>query len=155
MKDFGLWVPSRGRLFLAGSLLALAYLLASCSEVKFISDYDENTASAVIQLHGQVEQFLLKLEKTAGKPEGSHGVLEESYDHVRLALSDLHLRCAAREKNDLQVQQIDLISKNWDSLEQLHKLGLTAEQIPPLRTAFNVAFTAVLRLENAKKRGGQ
>ncbi len=51
------------------------------------------------------------------------------------------------------MEQIDLLAKNVSLLEAMHKQGLNRNDIPPLRNAFNVGTTAILRLELAKKRG--
>ena len=64
------------------------------------------------------------------------------------------MRARAIPDNDITIQQIVLLKENIDLLEQLHKLGcLTKEQIETLRISFNSGFTAILKLELAKRRG--
>ncbi|ATD01526.1 hypothetical protein PSPO_b1722 [Pseudoalteromonas spongiae UST010723-006] len=63
------------------------------------------------------------------------------------------------------MQQVSLLDSSLDSLESLHKLKdkkskssgelkcISANEITPLRNAFNSSFTAILKLELEKKRG--
>ncbi len=62
----------------------------------------------------------------------------------------------------MTVDQVGLLSKSLDSLEQLHKGKLkrgrscfSKEEIEPVRRSFNASFIAILKLELAKKRGGR
>ena len=56
--------------------------------------------------------------------------------------------------NDLTVSQLELLSSSYVNLAQLHKLGcfLTA-QVNELWTSFDASFSAILKLELAKKYG--
>ena len=131
----------------------LAGFLSACSEIRLISDYDEETDKAVTQLHRKVEGFLLELEDVAGTPDGEYKNYRDVYKEVKVDLASLSIRAKARPKNSLQVDQLELLSRSWNTLENLHKTGLTPEQLPPLRSAFNVSFTAILKLEFELKRG--
>lgn len=128
--------------------------VAGCLSVKLISDYDEETDKSVTQLHKKVETYFENLQSSLTKGEGAYNNdYEKVYTDIRVEISAIRMRVAARSKNEIQLQQVDLLSENWDKLEKLHKLGLTTGSIAPLHTAFTVGFTAILKLEMAKKKG--
>jgi len=122
--------------------------------VKLISSYDDKTDEAVTDLHKKVETFFITLESQEGLPECRYENYTEFYQDAKVSVSTIEVRARAIPDNDITIQQIVLLKKNIDLLEQLHKLGcLTKEQIEPLRISFNTSFTAILKLELAKKRG--
>jgi len=142
---------SRYYLPVIASLLIL--IMSGCSNIRLIADYDEQTDVAVTQVQRKLEQFLVSLERNIGKEEASYSRNTKFYDDIRVDLSAMRVRAAAIPDNDRTVQQIRLLTDTVDNLEKLHKLGLAANDIPPIRTAFNVSCTAILKLELAKKRG--
>ena len=83
------------------------------------------------------------------------------YLDSKVDLSSIKVRAAAMPQNDITVQQLDLLASSLDSLEALHKIKdkkstcLSQAEITPLRVAFNSSYTAILKLELAKKRGEQ
>lgn len=136
-------------------LLLLAGVLTqqmACS-VQLVSEYDEETDRAKTQIQRKLEAFFLELEQSVESQEGQYANHRRSYDEMRVDIGVLRTRAAARAKNDLQVQQVELLLENLRNLEELYKLGLTREQIPPIRNVFNSAIPAILKLELAKKRG--
>jgi hypothetical protein len=144
----------RDRTLLKGLVcLGLALVLAGCTSVRLIAPYDEQTDKAVTELQRKVETFLIGLERNAGKPAGAYEANVKFYDEARVDLSSIRVRAAAIPKNDITLQQIDLLAENLRLLENLHKQGIPAGQVAPLRSAFNAGFTAILKLEIAKKRG--
>lgn len=142
---------SRYYLPVIASLLIL--MVSGCTNIRLIADYDEQTDVAVTQVQRKLEQFLVSLERNIGKEEASYSRNTKFYDDIRVDLSAMRVRAAAIPNNDRTVQQIRLLTDTVDNLEKLHKLGLAANDIPPIRTAFNVSCTAILKLELAKKRG--
>jgi hypothetical protein len=74
-----------------------------------------------------------------------------------VALNSLTVRNRARSKNQLTVQQLELLDSSLVTLERLHKLKgdnacLSPAEIEPVRASFNSSFTAIVTLELAKKR---
>lgn len=131
----------------------LIFAVTGCS-VKFVADYDEVTDKSVTELQREVEGFLVDIQRKVGTDRAAYSNHSEFYDEVRVDLSAISVRAAAREKNEITIEQLDLIQKNLDNLEKLHELGFSsAEEIEPLRKAFNASFTAILKFELAKKRG--
>jgi hypothetical protein len=131
----------------------MVLVFSGCSTIRLVADYDEQTDVAVTQFQRTVETFLTSLERNMGKDEASYESNVKFYDEARVDLSAIRLRAAAMPDNELTIQQLDLLSGTLGNLEKLHKLGIDANDIPPVRTAFNVSCTAILKLELAKKRG--
>ena len=128
-------------------------VFSGCSTIRLIADYDEQTDIAVTQFQRKTEQFLIMLERNVGTDEASYSRNTKFYDEAKVDLSAVRVRAVAIPDNDRTVQQLDLLSDTLGDLEKLHKLGISANDIPPIRTALNVSCTAILKLELAKKRG--
>jgi hypothetical protein len=133
-------------------ILLLLLSMSGCT-IRLISDYDENTDKEIVDVDRKIESLFLSLEKSAGTNEGEYSRFENAYKDIRVGLNVLKARAVSREKNDIQVQQIDLLLGSLKNMEDLHKGNLTKEQLPPLKTAFIVSIQAILKLEIAKKRG--
>lgn len=139
-------------------LLILLYLLVAltCSgcTIKLIADYDETIDKSTAEIQKKVETFLVKLERIVGTPAADYAQHVAFYDEVRVDLSALKVRASAIPQNTITEQQIDLLTGSWSDLEKLHMIGFRSkEEIVPLRKNFNQAFTQILKLELAKKRG--
>jgi hypothetical protein len=126
--------------------------IVACS-VKFVSEYDENTDRSISDLQRKFETFFISVEKFCGSPEGDYSHFEKFYDDAKVDLSILLLRVTAKTKNDIQIEQVNILIKSFDDLQKLHKIGLTKDQLTTIRTAFNVSLTAILKFEIAKRRG--
>ena len=106
-----------------------------------------------------METFLVGLEMNDSFPACSYKKHTQFYLESKVDLSAIKVRAAAIPKNEITVQQLELLASSLDSLEQLHKLKdkksecIPAQEIEPLRIAFNSSSTAILKLELAKKRG--
>ena len=136
-------------------LIVLATALAGLGcQIKLVADYDEITDRSVTALQREFERFFIDVERNLYMPEADHANYIEFYDEVRAELSVIRVRAAARPKNEITVEQLDLVAQNVDNLEELHKLGFDSpEELEPIRTAFRQSFQAILTLELAKKRG--
>jgi hypothetical protein len=131
----------------------LMLCLSGCASVKLIADYDEQTDVAVSQFQRKTEQFLVLMERNMGTDEASYARNTKFYDESRVDLSAIRVRAAAIPDNEITVQLLALLSENIGNLEKLHRQGLGANDIPPIRTALNASCTAILKLELAKRRG--
>lgn len=145
----GSWSESVRRL--ASGILG-ALLLASCA-VQTVASYDEATDVAVSELQRKTEMHLLELKADAGLPECDYAHHRAFYLDARVDVSAIAVRAAAIPHNELTVQQTALLENSFDSLEKLHRLAcLEPEQIDVLRSQFATSFTAILKLELAKRR---
>jgi hypothetical protein len=133
--------------------LALAVVLSGCA-VRLISSYDETIDKAVTALQKNTETHLVALEGVEGLPECKYEKHKQFYDQAKVDVSAIAVRAAAIPKNEITTEQAGLLSNSLDSLVKLHKIAcLTKDQIAQLRTQFNVSYTAILKLELAKRRG--
>lgn len=97
---------------------------------------------------------MLSLEAKDGLPECMYAFFQSAYQDLKVDASAIAVRAAALPKNDITAEQARLLSKSVETLEQLHQIAcLTKAQIAPLRLQFNSEFTAMLKLELAKRRG--
>ena len=143
------WLFNTALIFIASQ-----FMIQTGCTVKLISSYDEKTDNAVTDLHKKVETFFLTLESQVGLPECEYDHHTAFYKDAKVSISVIEVRARAIPDNEITIEQIVLLKENIELLEQLHKLGcLSKEQIEPLRINFNSGFTAILKLELAKKRG--
>lgn len=128
-------------------------ILFGCS-IKLISSYDETTDKTVTALQKKVESFFVTVESQEGLPGCEYENHKKFYDEVKVEISAMEVRARAIPKNEITIKQIELLKDSLSKLESLHKIScLSKDQIEPLRIAFNSSFTAILKLEFAKKRG--
>lgn len=129
------------------------FALSSCS-IKLISSYDEKTDNSVTQLQKEVETFFVTIEGQVGLPECSHENYKKFYQDSKVTISAIEVRAKAIPKNKITIEQIGLLKDSFDKLEKLHKLEcFSVDQVVDLRNSFNSSFTAILKVELAKKRG--
>ena len=139
--------------FLAAFSLTVMLVLAGCT-VKLISSYDETTDRAVTDLQRKTEAHLVALESVEGLPECTFEHHKQFYDEAKVDISAITVRAAAIPKNDITTEQTTLLANNFDNLEKLHKIAcLSKDQVTLVRSHFNTSFTAILKLELAKRRG--
>lgn len=132
----------------------LVLFALSCCSIKLISSYDEKTDNAVTQLQKEVETFFVIIEGQVGLPECAYDNHKKFYQDSKVAISAIEVRARAIPNNTLTIEQIGLLKDSLDKLEKLHKLGcFSDDQVENLRNSFNTSFTAILKLELAKKRG--
>ena len=144
------------RFLLPLTLILLITLISGCS-IKLISDYDQLIDQYATELQSEIETFLIKMERLAGTVEGSYGESTGFYDQIQGTLTTLLLRAETVAGDQTVAEQIVLLQKNLENLRQLHEgqgeKGLTKELTGPMRVAFNTQFKAIVKLQNALKRG--
>lgn len=96
---------------------------------------------------------MTRLERSDDPARLNYSGWQDVYHDIRVGLSAARVRAAAIPKNELTTQQIDEVIKVMGLFEQMHKEGIRKEEIEPVRRAVNSQFTAILKLELAKKRG--
>lgn len=134
--------------------LACTLVISSGCSVKLISSYDETTDKTVTALQKKVESFLVILESQEGLPECLYDNHKKFYEETKVEVSAIEVRARAIPNNEITTKQVELLKDSLNKLEQLHKISCPSkEQIQVLRFAFNSSFTAILKLEFAKKRG--
>lgn len=131
----------------------LASGLTGCT-VKLISDYDETTDRAVSALQRKTESHLVTLENVENLPDCVYDKHKQFYDDAKIDVSAITVRAAAIPKNNITTKETQLLLDSLEKLERLHKIScLSKDQIALLRSHFNTSYTAILKLELAKRRG--
>ncbi len=132
-------------------MLILSLTVSGCS-IRLIADYDQKIDDGVTALQKKTEAFLIKLERTCQKPEGEYSNHVSFYDEAKVELSALQVRADAIALNKLTSEQLEALRNSYDKMEEQHKLGFTPIVVAKTRDILNTHFTAILKLEVAKKR---
>ncbi|MBN2486153.1 MAG: hypothetical protein JXB34_09285 [Bacteroidales bacterium] len=133
--------------------IALLFL-TSCSNIRLVSDYDDITDKKVTELQDKFARHFVKLERAIGTSEADYSHFIEFYDAAKSELRTLRVRANAIDKNTIVTEQLDLLEKNVSDLEELHKMGFsTTAEIIPLKSAFELSFTAIIKFQMGLKRG--
>lgn len=136
------------------SVLIFSFFIQSCSNVRLISDYDEITDNTTNELQEKVSAFFIKMEREIGTDSAKYEYYISFYDNAKVDIEILTVRANAAEKNEIVQKQIKALGMMIRDLEKLHKIGFVSPaQIEPLRQPFNSAFTAIIKLQMALKRG--
>lgn len=133
--------------------LLVGILGVSGCALKWVSDYDPVIDQSLTALHKKTEVHWMALEAADQTPDCGHTRYQPFYRQSKIATSALVFRASAVPGNDITIQQIQLLANSFESLEKLHRLScLSHQQIQVLRAQFNLSFTAILKLELAKRR---
>ena len=136
-----------------GLVLAILLALGGCSLVS-ISPYDSSADKAITKLHKQTAEFFAEFSKAADKPGCGYPLHLSFYQNSKVSISSLLVRARAMADNHITVSQLELLSSSYANLAQLHQLGcFTPAQVNELWVSFDASFSAVLKLELAKKYG--
>lgn len=130
------------------------FALQSCTTAKIPSDYDELTTKTLTELQQSVSTYFVKVERTLNTPMAQVSQFIPFFDDAKVKLNTLEIRTAAIENNQLTHQQILELQEMIANLEKLHELGFkSAEEIRELQKPFTSAFTSILKLQLALRRG--
>lgn len=132
-------------------LLIIGPAVSGCT-VRLIADYDQKIDDGVTGLQKKTEAFLIKLERTCQTPEGAYSQHVSFYDDAKVELSALQVRADAIALNKLTSDQLKLLQDSFKKMEEQHKKGFTPIVVIKTRNLLNSHFTAILKLEVAKKR---
>ena len=134
-------------------IIATVLLVSSCSLVS-ISPYDSSADKAATKLHKQTAEFFTESTKTTDEPGCGYSHHLPFYQNSKVSMSSLLVRARAMADNNLTVSQLELLSFSYSNLAQLHQLGcFTSAQVNELWASFDASFSAILKLELAKKYG--
>lgn len=103
--------------------------------------------------------MLTDLERNPGKPKCSYASHGDFYAEAQVDLNVLTACNQFRPRNEITLQQLDLLTDSFKRLEELHRGAdnqntcLSLEEIEALRAGFDSSFGAVLKLELANRRG--
>jgi len=136
-----------------GLVLAILLALDGCSLVS-ISPYDSSADKAITKLHKQTAEFFIEPATATDEPGCGYSHHLPFYQNSKVSMSSLLVRARAMADNSLTVSQLELLSSSYENLAQLHQLGcFSPAQVNELWASFDASFSAILRLELAKKYG--
>ena len=131
-------------------LLSALGVMTACTSLP-VSPYDSTTDKAITRLHKQTAEFFVGVVQAEGCEYDRHLGF---YHTSKVSLSGLTVRAKAVAYNDIAVEQLALLVKSFDDLADLHELGcFSSAQVDDLWAAFDLSFSAILKLELAKKYG--
>jgi len=146
-----------------------AMLLAACSGLVRISDYDEPTDRALTALQQSSDDFLAQLIAKAPSDANAFAKHRAFYDDVDQQLRRLEFRVASIPKNGKTVKLVELVrasllgeglcTADGASLKDLHCMpesqakGPSKTALQLARRNVNQTIGAALALELAKKQG--
>jgi hypothetical protein len=132
-------------------VLAMCIVASNCT-VKLIADYDEHIDTAATELQKRMDGHLSALRATANR---NYAPYADFYVEYAVDLRSVRVRAASHEKNRLSVNQYDLMLENTETLRALHESedSLSDGSIGGFIDSFNLAWTVIISLEVAKKRG--
>jgi len=134
-----------------GMVLAILLALGGCSLVT-ISPYDSSADKAITKLHKRTAEFFAETAKATDEPGCGYSHHLPFYQNSKVSMSSLLVRARAMADNSLTVSQLELLSSSYENLAQLHRLDcFTLVQVSELWASFDASFSAILRLELAKK----
>ena len=131
--------------------MAILLALGGCSLVA-ISPYDSSADKAITKLHKRTAEFFAETAKATDEPGCGYSHHLPFYQNSKVSMSSLLVRARAMADNSLTVSQLELLSSSYENLAQLHRLDcFTLVQVSELWASFDASFSAILRLELAKK----
>ena len=162
--------PWFGRLAAFASALSMALVLAGC-QVARVSTYDPETDRGITELQQYIDAYLTSLEMLAEKPKSTAALKQlcdpeqftDVYQKLNAKLRTLRLRNEARHRNELTVDQLNLLRENVSNLRAQQQLRyateaaspgdrcLSAGQLLVNRNSLEQIIRAILTLELAKR----
>ncbi len=126
-------------------------LLQACALVP-TTPYDSSTDKSITRLQKHAAQHFVALAALQGVGPCDYAEFTDFYDDAAVALSGLLVRAKALPRNGVTVEQLLLLQSSFESLAKLHRLGcLLPVQVADVWRSFDTSFSAILRLELAKK----
>jgi len=130
------------------------FFSVGCASVRLITDYDDVTYTTINSIQEKITTFFVDLDQDLGTSKAKYADHKDFYRDLKVKIGTLKLRANAMDKNQIVIQQIDLLEMNIKNLEALDKMGIsTRDEIIPLKNAFDSTLTAMIKLQLALKRG--
>ena len=146
----------RLRLLLLDLAVGVAAPVASaCSTIGLVARYDEQVDRTATRLQRTMDAFLTRLENLpSGDADRNYAASKEFYLQYGVDLRALKVRATGLQRNSITVEQIERMESSLEQLRSAHESQnrLSAPALREFRNLFNVAWTAVLTFELAKKR---
>ena len=140
----------RGKLATLIAALLLA-ILAGC--MSRVAPYDPSIADGLAGLQSSTGRFFDQLQQVIGTPDADWVRHAGWYEETRAEIASLRVRASAHgAANDATLDALALLDQSVAELETAHAEGLSAAEIPVLRTLFDSQLRMLVQLEAAKQR---
>ena len=140
----------RGKFTAILAALVLA-LLAGCMST--VAPRDEALVSGLAGLQSSTGRFFDQLQLVIGTPDADWVRHAGWYEETRLEIATLRVRASAHgAANEATLDALALLDQSVAELETAHAEGLSAAEIPVLRTLFDSQLRMLIQLEAAKQR---
>lgn len=107
---------------LIGAFAMLGFLgVAACAPVQFVARYDGQTDLAAQTMQRDIATFFVKMTTSAVTADTSFAANQSFYQQETVNIGAMQLRAAQIPKNDLTMQQLELVKENLAYLALLHK----------------------------------
>jgi hypothetical protein len=137
----------------AVALLALILLALPAGCMPRVARHDAAVAAGLAALQSSNTRFFDALQLTAGTPAASWERHAAWYEETRAEIGALRIQAAAHgARNAPTIDALALLEDSIDELESAHAAGLSAGEIPVLRTLFASQLRMLIQLEAAKTR---
>ncbi|MEZ5064236.1 MAG: hypothetical protein R3B81_05845 [bacterium] len=149
-------VGSRPSRSIAALVLALGLLASGCA-VRYLAEYDPRLEDGAITLQREMDYHLTELEIADADSARTYAESREFYAQYAVELRSLQVRARAQALNELTSEQIDLVLANLEEMRAQHEKDnvLSRGFLTTSRELFNTQWESVLKLETAKRRGGE
>lgn len=127
----------------------LAVTAAGCAP-QLIAHRNQQVLDDTKALQKQTDLFLIKLQRVCSQPEGTYATNTGKHDELKAAASSLQVAVDAIPKNQITSAQVAELRKSYTALDSLHRLGCNPAALESARRLFNIHFTALITLEEAK-----
>jgi hypothetical protein len=147
--------PRLRLLLLLLALGATAPAASSCFPAMLVAEYDEQVDRTATRLQRAMDAFLTQLENLpSSDPARTYAENKEFYFQYGVDLRALKVRATGLQRNSTTVDQIGRMESSLEQLRSTHESQnrLSPAAIREFRNLFNIAWTAVLTFELAKKR---
>lgn len=140
----------RGKLTAILAAIVLALLSACASSV---APRDEALAGGLAGLQASTGRFFDQLQQVIGTPDAAWVHHAAWYEETRTAIAALRARASASGgANNSTLDALALLDQSVAELETAHAAGLSAAEVPVLRTLFDSQLRMLVQLEAAKAR---
>lgn len=126
-------------------------LLTACA-VSLVSPYNEKLVTELNDTQTQINNILGQAKLNIGKPQGSYKIFQSQYVAIDSEFNTIVSQMDAIPNNAITLKQLLLLNQTLQEIKQLHRNGFkTAREIDILQTTVNDDFSAIYRLQYAKK----
>ena len=134
------------------TLPLLILLILACS-VRYYAEFSEPFYMRLIDLRENTTAFFDRLEYDQAYLDTNYQTWQGFYEGFYVDLESLYIQASVIPYNNDTVKMLGLLKDSMESVERLHIKGFSkAEHIRLARSGIMAHFSALLALEEAKKR---